>query len=93
MEPVKRVACIETALGIKPLIQGIVFRCLAAKESGLVILDLGEGYPAAQRGQLLRWAEARLKEALDLGIVVYLEVAQDKNALRKFRGVLNDREG
>lgn len=59
----------------------------AAKQDGQVIVRLNEQLPAHKRGTLLLDLEAFFKEAVDLGLVVWLEVLGDKNSLRNLRGI------
>ena len=76
-----RMACVETHLLFHSL------RCVSAGADGVVILQLTRELPAAKRGALLLFVESKLRELLDNGITAYLEAADDRNALRKLRGV------
>lgn len=60
---------------------------IAAKQDGQVIVGLNEQLPAYKRGTLLLDFEAFLKEAVDPGLVVWLEALGDKNSLRNLRGI------
>lgn len=54
---------------------------------GSVVLALTRDLSAGMRGILLRDIERHLKTEIDEGLVVYLQPKEDKNALRKLRGV------
>lgn len=63
------------------------------RRAELVLKVRGPGLSTAQmtpmgRGALLLDAEAMLRAEIDPAITVYLQPAQDKNALRKLRGVV-----
>lgn len=60
---------------------------LRAQANGHVICEIPEGMKAAERGPLLLSVERLLMDNVDAGIRVYLEPAQDRNALRRLRGV------
>ena len=66
-------------------------KCLDALSNGLVVLSITDSLSTAQRGSLLREVEQLLQLQEDTAVVVYLETATDKNALRRLRGVkVND---
>ena len=58
-----------------------------AKRDGQIIVSLVESMPASKRGPLLLDLEASLKEAIDPGLVVWLEPLGDRNSLRNLRGI------
>lgn len=66
---------------------GMPVTVLEARPNGHVIVRLDDDLDAAARGILLRDVEKRLKDNIDPAMLVYLEPAQDKNALRRLRGV------
>lgn len=66
---------------------GMPVTVLEARPNGHVIVRLDDDLDAAARGILLREVEKRLKANIDEGILVYLEPMQDRNALRRLRGV------
>ena len=59
----------------------------AAKQDGQIIVNLSESIPAGIRGTLLLDFEASLTEAIDAGLVVWLEPLGDRNSLRNLRGI------
>lgn len=59
----------------------------SAKDDGQVIVSLQEPLPADERGTVLLDLEAFLKEAVDQGLVVWLDGLGDKNSLRNLRGI------
>lgn len=59
----------------------------AAKQDGQIIVNLREPIPATKRGTLLLDFEASLNEAIDPGLVVWLEPLGDRNSLRNLRGI------
>ncbi len=59
----------------------------AAKQDGQIIVNLAKSIPASKRGALLLDLEASLKEAIDPGLVVWLEPLGDRNSLRNLRGI------
>lgn len=60
---------------------------IEAQKDGQVILNLGDPLPADRRGTVLLDLEAFLKEAIDPGLVVWLEPLGDRNSLRNLRGI------
>ena len=66
--------------------------CVRALENGEVTLGyVGKWVPSpAVRGRILMDLEKLLKQSLDTAIVVYLAFKEDRNAIRKFRGVKVD---
>lgn len=58
----------------------------SAKQDGQIIVNLAP-MPAGERGSLLLDLEAFLKEAIDPGLVVWLESLGDRNSLRNLRGI------
>lgn len=56
-------------------------------DDGSVFLFSDARLTASIRGPLLRCVESLLKEALDPAITVWIEPMDDKNALRRLRGV------
>lgn len=66
---------------------GMPVTVLEARPNGHVIVRLDDDLDAAARGILLRDVERKLKESVDPAMLVYLEPAQDRNALRRLRGV------
>ena len=58
-----------------------------AKLDGQVIIRLLEPVPADKRGTLLLDLEDFLKEAIDPGLVVWLEPFGDRSSLRNLRGI------
>lgn len=59
----------------------------AANQDGQILVSLVESMPAGKRGTLLLDIEATLKEAIDPGLVVWLEPLGDRNSLRNLRGI------
>ncbi len=59
----------------------------AATQDGQIIASLKAPMPASQRGPLLLDLEAHLKDAIDPGLVVWLEPLGDRNSLRNLRGI------
>ena len=53
-----------------------------------VIVELPKGLPTAERGRRLLNLERALREGVDPKAEVFLEPMQDKNAIRRFRGVI-----
>ena len=72
---------------IHGVVSGFPVTVIAAHADGQVIVRLEDGPDAASRGILLRKLERHLKETVDAAIEVYCEPVQDKNALRRLRGV------
>ena len=68
-------------------VSGFPVTVIAARADGQVIVRLEDGPDAASRGIQLRKLERHLKETVDAAIVVYLEPTQDRNVLRRLRGV------
>ena len=60
---------------------------MEAKRDGQIIVSLLESLPADKRGTVLLDLEAFLKEAIDPGLVVWLEPLGDRNSLRNLRGI------
>ena len=58
-----------------------------SQEDGQVFIELTEELPASKRGIMLLSFEALLKENIDQGINVWHEPIDDKNKLRKLRGI------
>lgn len=58
-----------------------------ANQDGQIFVSLVEPVPAGKRGTLLLDFEAFLKEAIDPGLVVWLEPLGDRNSLRNLRGI------
>ncbi len=83
----ERRALVADALraGIAALNDTVVI--VAAKEDGQIIVNLVKPMPASKRGTLLLDLEAFLKEAIDRGLVVWLESLGDRNSLRNLRGI------
>ena len=59
-----------------------------SQEDGQVFIELTEELPASKRGNMLLSFEALLKENIDQGINVWHEPIDDKNKLRKLRGIV-----
>jgi len=59
----------------------------AAKPDGQITVSLTAEMPASERGPLLLDLEAHLKNAVDPGLVVWLEPLGDRNSLRNLRGI------
>ena len=66
---------------------GPEFELVEARESGAVTLALRISMNAAERGLFLRAAERLLKDGVDPAIIVHLAAKQDRNILRRLRGV------
>ena len=64
-----------------------VINVVAAKQDGQIIVTLEKPMPASKRGPLLLDFEVFLKEAIDPGLVVWLEPLGDRNSLRNLRGI------
>lgn len=60
---------------------------LRAQANGHVIVELRGSPTARERGPLLLSVEAFLRANVEPAILVYLEPMQDRNALRRLRGV------
>lgn len=60
---------------------------VSAKPDGQVIVSLARPMSAGKRGPLLLDLEAFLKDAMDPGLVVWLEPLGDRNSLRNLRGI------
>lgn len=60
---------------------------LRAQANGHVICRIPDGMKAAERGPLLLSVEAFLRQNVEPSLLVYLEPMQDRNALRRLRGV------
>lgn len=58
-----------------------------ARADGQVIVELWDALPANERGTRLLDYEECLKDAVDPALVVWLETQDDKNSLRKLRGI------
>lgn len=58
-----------------------------AKQDGQVIMRLKEPLVSSERGTLLLDLEVFLKEAVDPGLVVWLEPLGDRSSLRNLRGI------
>ena len=59
----------------------------AAKQDGQIIVNFRVPIPATKRGTLVLDFEASLNEAIDPGLVVWLEPLGDRNSLRNLRGI------
>ena len=60
---------------------------VAARPDGQITVSLTAVMPANVRGPLLLDLEAHLKNAVDPGLVVWLEPLGDRNSLRNLRGI------
>jgi hypothetical protein len=60
---------------------------VAAKPDGQIVVSLTAVMPASERGPMLLDLEAHLKNAVDSGLVVWLEPLGDRNSLRNLRGI------
>jgi hypothetical protein len=60
---------------------------LRAQANGHVTCRVPETMKAAERGPLLLRVEAFLRANVEPSLLVYLEAVQDRNALRRLRGV------
>ena len=70
------------------LTQGVHGAIVAAtQDTGEVVLELIGNIAAGDRGHRLRQIEANLKRLVDPAIVVYLRSTEDRNAVRRFRGI------
>ena len=64
-----------------------VINTTSSNKNGQVFINLKEEIPASTRGVLLLSSEAFLKDCIDQGINVWHEPIDDKNKLRKLRGI------
>ena len=55
-----------------------------------LVITIDKGMNAAQRGEFLRKLEMDIKQHVDQGLSVWLPPENDKNSIRKFRGVSID---
>jgi hypothetical protein len=55
-----------------------------------LVIAIERGMNAAQRGEFLRKLEAEIKQHIDESISLWLTPENDKNSIRKFRGVSID---
>lgn len=62
-------------------------RWVAAHDNGHVIVELDAGLDTPTRGVLLRGVEDIITQAVDPALRVFCPPTQDKNPLRKLRGV------
>jgi hypothetical protein len=84
---IERLSRLEQVLTTqKPLFQEIL-KIASTKPDGQVIVCLKEQLPPNQRGTVLLDLEEFLKEAVDPGLVVWLDALGDKNSLRNLRGI------
>lgn len=84
---IERLSRLEQVLTAqKPLLQAILV-ITSAKQDGQVIVSLKEQLPPNKRGTVLLDLEEFLKEAVDPGLVVWLDALGDKNSLRNLRGI------
>jgi hypothetical protein len=60
---------------------------VAARPDGQITVSLTAVVAASERGTLLLDLEAHLKNAVDPGLVVWLEPLGDRNSLRNLRGI------
>jgi phage-related protein len=58
-----------------------------AFDNGHVVLRIEESIPANKRGLFLLELEQKIKQAVDIGITIWLEPVGDKSKLRQLRGV------
>lgn len=83
----ERLSRLEQVLATqKPLLQEVLM-IASAKQDGQVIVSLKEQLPPNKRGTVLLDLEEFLKEAVDPGLVVWLDALGDKNSLRNLRGI------
>jgi hypothetical protein len=83
----ERLSRLEQVLATqKPLFQEMLI-IASAKQDGQVIVSLKEQLPPNKRGTVLLDLEEFLKEAVDPGLVVWLDALGDKNSLRNLRGI------
>ena len=84
-----RTAAVERILALEAFAGKL--SCIRALEGGEGTLEFTGATPSpVVRGGLLMDTEKLLKETLDSGIVVCLAFKEDRNAIRKFRGVKVD---
>ena len=83
----ERLIRVNKAVGAWTVAVSQQFTVVAAQNDGQVIVSLVEPLSADKRGTLLLDLEAFLKEAIDLGVVVWLESLGDRNSLRNLRGI------
>ena len=62
-------------------------RLTAAKDNGEVTLEFSGNLSVGMRGLVLRQIEANLKRLVDPALMVYLRSTEDRNAVRRFRGI------
>ena len=62
-------------------------RLVAAKDNGEVVLEFIGDISLVDRGLVLRQIEANLKRLVDPALMVYLRSTEDRNAVRRFRGI------
>lgn len=63
------------------------FNVQDAFDNGHVVLRIEESIPANERGLFLLELEQKIKQAVDIGITIWLEPVGDKSKLRQLRGV------
>ncbi len=83
----ERRARVMHAMHTGPVALGGNLVIAAAKQDGQIIVSLLESISASKRGTLLLDLEVFLKEAIDPGLVVWLEPLGDRNSLRNLRGI------
>ena len=83
----ERLSLLERVVASKPAAFREQVSVTQAKDDGQVIVKLKESLSAGERGTLLLDFEAFLKEAIDPGLVVWVEALGDKNSLRNLRGI------
>ena len=84
---VDRLRRVEQAVAALSAIPPGIVSIVEARIDGQVIVGLQVSVPADKRGTLLLDLEAWLKEAIDPGLVVWLEPLGDRSSLRKLRGI------
>ena len=67
---------------------GYALEVLATNRRAEVTSRLRHSMSAAERGLMLLAAEAMLKAEMDPAVTLWLQALEDRNALRKFRGVV-----
>ena len=63
------------------------FRVFKTNKNGEVVLETTSILGASERSEILLDLENLLKDKIDLGITVWLQLLEDKSKLRKLRGI------
>ena len=83
--PEEQILKIQSFMLSYPEYEGVVVK--ETFKNGHVILRIEKTIPANIRGLFLLELEKRIKEAIDVGLTIWLEPVGDKSKLRQLRGV------